>query len=135
MLLYGAGSIVLGHRISTKGIEMDKAKIQVIEKLPLPTSIKEVSSFLGHAGFYGRFIKDFSKVTKPLCNLLMKDVPFEFNEKCLTAFNTLKEKLTTALVIVTLDWELPFELMCDASDHTIGVVLGQRRNKIFHVIY
>lgn len=114
---------------------MDKVKIQVIEKLPPPTSVKGVRSFSGHAGFYRRFIKDFSKVTKPLCNLLMKDVTFEFNEECLTAFNTLKEKFTTTPVIVAPDWELPFELMCDTSDHTVGAVLGQRRNKIFHVIY
>ncbi|XP_022859548.1 uncharacterized protein LOC111380266 [Olea europaea var. sylvestris] len=102
--------IVLGHRISTKEIEVDKAKIQVIEKLPSPTLVKGVRSFLGHTGFYRRFIKDFRKSLN-LCALLMKDVTFEFNEDCLTAFNTLKEKLTTALVIVAPDWELPFELM------------------------
>ncbi|XP_022860333.1 uncharacterized protein LOC111380903 [Olea europaea var. sylvestris] len=95
--------IVLGHRISAKGIEVDKAKIQVIEKVLPPTSVKGVRSFLGHTGFYRRFIKDFSKVTKPLCNLLMKDVTFGFNEECLTAFNTLKEKLTTAPVVVAPD--------------------------------
>ncbi|XP_022848861.1 uncharacterized protein LOC111371192 [Olea europaea var. sylvestris] len=127
--------IVLGHQVSTKGIEVDKAKIQVIEKLPPPTSVKGVHNFLGHAKFYRKFIKDFSKITKPLCNLLMKYVPFEFNEECLTAFNTLEEKLTSALVIVAPDYELPFELMCDASDHTVVVVLGQRKNKIFHVVY
>lgn len=127
--------IVLGHRVSTKGIEVDKAKIQVIEKLSPPTSVKGVCSFLGHVGFYRRFIKDFSKITKRLCNLLMKDMPFEFNEECLKAFNTLKEKLTSAPIIVAPDWELPFELMCDASYHAVGAVLGQRKNKIFHVIY
>ena len=75
--------IVLGHRISAKGIEVDRAKIEVIEKLPPPTSVKAVRSFLGHAGFYRRFIKDFSKITKPLCNLLLKDVPFNFTNECL----------------------------------------------------
>ncbi|XP_022864670.1 uncharacterized protein LOC111384595, partial [Olea europaea var. sylvestris] len=109
--------IVLGHKVSAKGIEVDKAKIQVIEKLPLPTSLKGVRSFLGHAGFYRRFIKDFSKITKPLCNLLMKEVSFEFDEECLITFNSLKEKLTIAPVIVSPDWDLPFELMCDVSDH------------------
>ncbi|XP_022891606.1 uncharacterized protein LOC111406404 [Olea europaea var. sylvestris] len=113
--------IVLRHRVSTKGIEVDKVKIQVIEKLPPPTSVKGVRSFPGHAGFYRRFIKDFSKITKPLFNLLMKEVSFEFDEKCLIAFNTLKEKLTTTPVIVSPDWDLPFELMCDASDHAVGV--------------
>ncbi|XP_022868523.1 uncharacterized protein LOC111388093 [Olea europaea var. sylvestris] len=95
----------------------------VIEKLPPPTSVKGVRSFLGHAGFYRRFIKDFSKITKPLCNLLMKEVSFEFNEACFIAFNTLKQKLTTVPVIVSPDWDLPFELMCDASDHAVGAEL------------
>jgi hypothetical protein len=126
---------VLGHRISTQGIEVDKAKIQVIEKLQPPTSVKGIRSFLGHAGFYRRFIQDFSKITKPLCNLLEKDVPFLFSEECLVAFNTLKEKLTSAPVIVAPDWELPFELMCDASDFAVGAVLGQRKGKVLHVIY
>ena len=65
--------IVLGHRISKKGIEVDRAKIDVIEKLPPPITIKVVRSFLGYAGFYRRFIKDFSKISKPLCELLVKD--------------------------------------------------------------
>ena len=68
--------IVLGHKISKEGIEVDKAKIEVIEKLPPPTSIKGIRSFLGHAGFYRRFIKDFSKISKPLCQLLQQDTQF-----------------------------------------------------------
>jgi hypothetical protein len=127
--------IVLGHRISREGIEVDKAKIQIIEKLPPPTSVKGIRSFLGHAGFYRRFIKDFSKITKPLCSLLEKNNTFDFSQECLHAFNTLKEKLITAPIIVAPDWDLPFELMCDASDYAIGAVLGQRRDKILHVIY
>ena len=75
--------IVLGHCISTKGIEVDRAKIEVIEKLPPPTFVKAVRSFLEHAGFYRRFIKDFSKITKPLCNILLKDVPFNFTNEWL----------------------------------------------------
>lgn len=127
--------IVLGYRISSKGIEVDKAKIQVIEKLQPPNSVKEIRSFLGHAGFYRRFIQDFSKITKPLCNLLEKDVPFHFSDECLNAFNTLKKKLTSAPVIVAPDWDLPFELMCDASDYAVGAVLGQHKGKVLHVIY
>ncbi|XP_038707263.1 uncharacterized protein LOC120002571 [Tripterygium wilfordii] len=107
--------IVLGHRISQKGIEVDKAKIELIEKLPPPTSVKEVRSFLGHAGFYRRFIKDFSRITKPLCELLLKDVKFHFTKECLAAYTTLKERLTTAPIITSPDWNIPFELMCDAS--------------------
>ncbi|KAL5574633.1 hypothetical protein UlMin_016332 [Ulmus minor] len=127
--------IVLGHRISVKGIEVDQAKIDVIKKLPPPTNVKGVRSFLGHVGFYRRFIKDFSKITKPLCELLVKDAVFDFSKECLHAFETLKEKLISSPIIVAPDWELPFTLMCDASDYAIGAVLGQRKGKIFHVIY
>ncbi|XP_070682486.1 uncharacterized protein [Malus domestica] len=89
----------------------------------------------GYSGFYRRFIKDFSKVAQPLCRLLQTDVTFEFNEECTASFNQLKELLTTAPIIVPLDWSLPFELMCDASDYALGAVLGQRKDKRPHVIY
>ncbi|CAN6557496.1 unnamed protein product [Malus baccata var. baccata] len=82
-----------------------------------------------------RFIKDFSKVAQPLCRLLQKEVAFEFTKECTTSFNQLKELLTTAPIIVPPDWSLPFELMCDASDYALGVVLGQRKDKRPHVIY
>ncbi|XP_022886915.1 uncharacterized protein LOC111402844 [Olea europaea var. sylvestris] len=117
------------------GIEVDKAKIQVIEKLQPSNSVKGVRNFLGYAEFYKRFIQDFSKITKPLCNLLEKDVPFHFSDECLNAFNTLKEKLTSAPAIVAPDWDLPFELMCDTSEFAVGAVLGQRKGKMLHVIY
>jgi len=81
--------IVLGHKISSRGIEVDHAKVDVVEKLPPLTNVKGVRSFLGHAGFYRRFIKDFSKIAKPLCNLLVKDTPFEFDAECLKAFHSL----------------------------------------------
>ncbi|KAL4282978.1 hypothetical protein GQ457_16G021960 [Hibiscus cannabinus] len=127
--------IVLGHKISSKGLEVDKAKIEVISKLPPPTTVKGIRSFLGHACFYRRFIGDFSKITKPLCSLLEKGKPFEFNEDCTKAFNLLKQKLVTAPIVEPPDWKLPFELMCDASDYAVGAVLGQRKGKIFHPIY
>ncbi|KAM2111924.1 hypothetical protein ACFX1R_014489 [Malus domestica] len=127
--------IVLGHIISEKGIEVDKSKIDLVRYLPSPTSVREVRSFLGHAGFYRRFIKDFSKIAQPLCRLLQKEVSFEFNEACEQAFNHLKDLLTTAPIIVPPDWSLPFELMCDASDYALGVVLGQRKDKRPHVVY
>ena len=85
--------IVLGHKISQQGIEVDKAKIEVIEKLPPPANVKGIRSFLGHAGFYRRFIKDFSKITQPLTKLLEKDAPFDFGHDFLEAFNNLKKKL------------------------------------------
>ncbi|XP_040369481.1 uncharacterized protein LOC112184819 [Rosa chinensis] len=127
--------IVLGHVISARGIEVDKSKIDLVRSLPPPTSVREVRSFLGHAGFYRRFIKDFSKISRPLCRLLQKDVAFEFDEECREAFEKLKELLTTAPIITPPDWNLPFELMCDASDYAVGAVLGQRLNKLPHVIY
>jgi len=74
---------VLGHKISKKGIEVDKAKLDVIDKLPPPINVKGIHSFLGHAGFYRRFFKDFSKIAKPLSNLLNKEVVFVFNDECL----------------------------------------------------
>ncbi|CAN6697907.1 unnamed protein product [Malus baccata var. baccata] len=127
--------IVLGHIISEKGIEVDKSKIDLVRHLPYPTSVREVRSFLRHAGFYRRFIKDFSKIAQPLCRLLQKEVAFEFTKECTASFNQLKELLTTAPIIVPPDWSLPFELMCDASDYALGAVLGQRKDKRPHVIY
>ena len=127
--------IVLGHRISARGIEVDRAKIEAIEKLPPPSSVKGIRSFLGHAGFYRRFIKDFSQIAKPLSNLLVQGIPFEFDSQCLHAFSVLKDKLISAPIVVAPDWSFPFELMCDASDYAIGAVLGQKREKIFQVIY
>ncbi|GJY74979.1 reverse transcriptase domain-containing protein [Tanacetum coccineum] len=127
--------IMLGHKVSSIRLEVDKAKIDVILKLPPPTNIKGVRSFLGHAGFYRCFIKDFSKIARPLTKLLEKDTPFEFNGECQKAFESLKEKLTCAHVIVSPNWNLPFELMCDASDFAIGSVLGQKDGKNFHPIY
>ena len=74
--------IVLGHRISARGIKVDKAKIETIEKLAPPSSVKGIRSFLGHAGFYRRFIKDFSKIARPLSNMLIQGTPFQFDDQC-----------------------------------------------------
>nr|GEU86013.1 DNA-directed DNA polymerase [Tanacetum cinerariifolium] len=127
--------IVLGHKISKKGIEVDKAKVDVIFKLPHPTTVKGIRSFLGHAGFYRRYIKDFSKIAIPMTRLLEKDTPFIFSQECLDVFQTLKRKLTKALIVIAPDWDMPFELMCDASDFAIGAVLGQRQDKHFRPIH
>ena len=127
--------LVLGHIISENGIEVDKSKVELVSSLPLPTTVREVRSFLGHAGFYRRFMKDFSMISRPLCRLLQKDVIFYMNEECVVAFNKLKELLSTAPVIMPPNWSLPFELICDASDYDVGAVLGQRVNKMPHVIY
>nr|GEZ64380.1 reverse transcriptase domain-containing protein [Tanacetum cinerariifolium] len=96
--------IVLGHKISRNGIEVDKAKVDIITKLPHPTSVKGVRSFIGHAGFYRRFIKDFSKISRPMTHLLEKDTPFIFSEDCIKAFQTLKQKLTEAPILIAPNW-------------------------------
>ncbi|CAN6465456.1 unnamed protein product [Victoria cruziana] len=127
--------IVLGHIVSDRGIEVDKAKVETIAKLTPPSSVREVRSFLGHAGFYRRFIQDFSKISRPLCELLAKDVAFVFSEDCLRSFNLLKKALVSAPILRAPDWNLDFEIMCDASDYAIGAILGQRVDKKPVVIY
>nr|GFB13735.1 reverse transcriptase domain-containing protein [Tanacetum cinerariifolium] len=97
--------IVPGHKISKQGIEVDKAKVDVISKLPHPTTVKG------------------------------KDTPFIFSQECVDAFQTLKRKLTEAPILIALEWDMPFELMCDASDFAIGAVLGQRQDKYFRPIH
>ncbi|GJZ10659.1 reverse transcriptase domain-containing protein [Tanacetum coccineum] len=99
--------IVLGHKVSEAGLEVDKAKIDIISKLAPPTNIKGIRSFLGHASFYRRFIKDFSKIACPLTKFLEKDTPFEFNDECINTFKILKEKLTYATI------EIVERLHCD----------------------
>ncbi|XP_050878442.1 uncharacterized protein LOC127082241 [Lathyrus oleraceus] len=109
--------------------------MEVVFKLPPPVNEKGIRSFLGHAGFYRRFIRDFSKIAKPLTTLLVKDKVFFFDKECIIAFETLKSKLISAPIVIASDWSLPFEIMCDASDIAVGVVLGQRREKLLLVIY
>ena len=121
--------IVLGHRVSTAGIEVDRAKIEVMTSLPPPKTVKDVRSFLGHTLFYRRFILDFSKIARPLNNLLCKDIKYDFTPECIKAFEDLKKSLITALVVHAPDWNLPFEIMCDASDFAIGAVVGQIKDK------
>ena len=77
--------------------------------------MKGIRSFLGHAGFYRRFIKDFSKISRPLCRPLEKDTKFEFDKSCFFAFKEIKSRLVIAPIMVTLDWNKEFEIMCDAS--------------------
>nr|GEY40358.1 reverse transcriptase domain-containing protein [Tanacetum cinerariifolium] len=121
--------IVLGHKISKNGIEVDKAKIDVIAKLPHPTTVKGIQSILGHSGFYRRFIQDFLNIARPMTRLLEKDTPFFFSKECIEAFQTLK-KLIEAPILVALDWDLPFKVICNASDFAIGM-LSQQKNKFF----
>ncbi|XP_039118629.1 uncharacterized protein LOC120254620 [Dioscorea cayenensis subsp. rotundata] len=111
--------IVLGHRISQQGIAVDKAKVSTIEQLPPPT----------------RFVKDFSLIARPLTKLLQKDAAFEFGDECMTAFLTLKKKLVEGLIIVSPDWNLPFELICDASDFAMKAGSWATLGEHFHPIY
>ncbi|GJX92271.1 reverse transcriptase domain-containing protein [Tanacetum coccineum] len=127
--------IVLGHKISKSGIEVDRAKVDVIAKLPHPTSVKGVRSFLGHVGFYRQFIQDFSKIARPMTHLLEKETQFIFSEECIEAFNILKKKLTETPILVAPDWDLPFEIMCDASDYAVGVFLGKQKTKHFQPLH
>ena len=127
--------IVLGHKISATGLEVDQAKVSIIETLMPPTTVKGIRSFLGHAGFYRRFIKDFSKISRPLCRLLEKDANIDFDKLCKAAFDEIKSRLVTTPIMVTPDWNKEFEIMCDASDYAMGAVFGQRTRKIFKAIY
>nr|GEY72843.1 reverse transcriptase domain-containing protein [Tanacetum cinerariifolium] len=116
-------------------IEVDKAKVNVTAKLPHPTTVKGIPSFLCHASFYRRFMQDFSKISRPMTLFLEKNTLFIFSEDCIKAFQTLKKKLTEAPILIAPNWDLPFELMCDASDFAIGAVLGQRHEKHFKPIH
>ena len=102
----------------------------MISNLPPPRTVKEIRSFLGHAGFYRRFIKDFIKISRPFCNLLAKDVAFIFDEECLKAFEKLKPLLTSASIIQPPNWNKPFKIMCDVSDYAIRAVLGQHVKRL-----
>ena len=103
--------------------------------MPCPKYIKGIRSFLGHADFHRRFIKDYSKICRPLTNILQKDVPFVFDDDCVEAFEILKKALISAPIVQPPYWNLPFEIMSDVSDYVVGVVLGQRVNKKLNVIH
>ena len=107
--------IVLGQKIFPVGLEVDQEKVAIIKTLLAPTTVKGISSFLGYAGFYRRFIKDLSKSFKPLCRLLEKDAKFNFDESCRFAFDEIKSKLVTAPIMLIPDWNNDFKIMCVAS--------------------
>ena len=127
--------IVLGHIVSRERIGVDKEKVELISNLPTPKCVKDIRLFLGHAGFYRRFIRDFNAIAHPLCNLLAKDVTFEWSQACEGAFDKFKTMLVSPPIMRSPNWELPFEIMCDASDYSIGAVLGKREDKKAFVIY
>jgi hypothetical protein len=118
--------IVLGHHISSSGIIVDPAKIQIIVNLSEPINHKDVRSFLGYAGYYRRFIENFSKIAFPLFKLLAKDVHFHWDTNCQTAFQKLKENLSTTPILRGPNWAFPFHISIDASDTAIRASLGQK---------
>ena len=127
--------IVLGHYISSQGIKVDPSKIQIIVNLLIPKNQKEVRSFLGYASYYRRFIEYFSKIASPLFKLLAKDTPFNWNDNCQQAFETLKGKLSTTPVLKGPNWNLPFHIFTDASDTAVGASLGQKEESCHYAIY
>ena len=127
--------IVLGHRISAAGLKVDQAKVFIIKTLLPPTTVKGIRSFLGHAGFYRRFIIDFSKIARPLCRLLEKDTKFNFSAACQSSFEDIKSILVEAPIMTKPYWNSELEIMCDASYYAMGAVLGQKADKMFRVIY
>ena len=127
--------IVLGHRIFTVGLEVDQEKVSIMKTLLPPTTVKGIRSFLGHVGFYRRFIRDFSKIAIPLCRLLEKDTKFHFDAACQSSFEEIKSRLVEAPIMAKPDWNSEYEIMCDASDYAMGAVLGQKADKMFRAIY
>ena len=115
----------LGHIVSARGVEPDPKKLAAISATPPPTTVTQVRSFLGLAGYYRRFIKNFSSIATPLHNLTHHGVPWKWTEECNTAFNTLKDKLTSAPIVAFPDFSIPFRLYTDASDLGLGAVLAQ----------
>ena len=127
--------IVLGHRFSVAGLEVDHEKVSIIKTLLPPIEVKGIRSFLRHAGFYRRFIRNFSKISRPLCRLLEKDTKFVFDESCRAAFEEIKSRLVEAPIMATPDWNKEFDIVFDVSDYAMGAALGQMTDKIFRAIY
>ena len=127
--------VVLGHIFSQARIEVDPAKISVISNLSPPKNQKEIRSFLGHARYYRRFIKNFTKLATPLFKLLVKDVNFIWEDSCQKAFEDLKLKLSETPILRGPNWTFPFHISTDAFDSTLGVVLGQKEEQLHYAIY
>ncbi len=127
--------IVLGLHVFVAGNKVDPEKIEVIEKLPPPTSQKGVQSFLGNSRYYRIFVENFTKVASPLFKLLTKEYEFHWNDECQATFDTFKEMLSSTPVLRGTDWKLPFHISTNDSDSTIGVVLGQKEDLVTHAIY
>ena len=121
--------------ISAAGLEVDQEKVSIIRNLMPLTTVKGIKSLLGHAGFYIRFIRDFSKIARPLCRLLEKDTKFNFDESCHNSFEEIKSRLVKSPIMAKPYWNREFEIMCDASDFAMGALLGQKAENVFKAIY
>jgi hypothetical protein len=115
----------LGHILSTKGIAVDPSKVKDILEWKPPTTVHQVRSFLGLAGYYRRFILDFSNIVKPITSLLKNNTKFNWSSRCNEAFEQLKVLLTTAPILGQPDIEKPFDVYCDTSGSGLGCVLMQ----------
>jgi hypothetical protein len=113
----------LGHILLENRVSVDPSKVQEVMDWKTPTIVLELISFLGLAGYYRRFIPDFSKIAKPMISLLQEDHKFVWTKECETTFHTLRKLLTTALVLAQPDIEKPFDVFCDASKIGLGCVL------------
>ena len=127
--------IVLGHLISPDGIKVDPTKIQVILNLPVPCTQKEVHSFIGYVGYYRRFVQNVSKYANPLFLLMSKNKHLEWSNYCQLAWETLKQKVSIAPILRGPNWSFPFLISTDASDTTLGGVIGQQEYHKPYAIY
>jgi hypothetical protein len=126
----------LGHRVCQEGVLVDPTKVSFILNMPPPTSAKQLRSTLGHTGYYRRFIRRYAIITAPLENLLKKAKMFQWAPKCDKSFETLKEKLSTALIMIFPKWENEFHVHVDASSISLGDILAQPGDgTIDHPIY
>lgn len=125
---------MLGHPVSQKGIKVEKAKIEAIEKLPT-SKFQTHPKFPKHAAFYRWFINDFYKISKPLCSLLEDDKDLNFTSKCLQASDTLDYALTHTFIITAPDWTQPSQLMCDSKWLWCRINLSSTKGKVLHSIY
>lgn len=115
----------MGHLISENGVKPDPSKIVAVTQFPVPKNTKDIKSFLGFLGYYRKFIKDFSGLSKPLTKLLKKDVPFLWTSEQQLAFETLKNLLISGPILQYPDTNKPFILTTDASNYSVGAVLSQ----------
>ena len=129
--LFGVAEIpFVGHRVSGKGIAPLSSNIEAILRLPPPQSVSDLSTFLGMTNYYLRFVEDYSRITESLRHLLRKEVPWVWSAECQSAFQRLKEKITSAPILAHFSSEASTFITCDASGSAIGAVLSQEQGGV-----